>query len=184
MRASPVRFRSAVSADSAQIAALHAHSWRQTYRGMLPDAYLDGELDAERAQFWHARMMTSSDRRFVLLAEQGQTLVGFVCVLLDEEPAWGACLDNLHVQPGRIGQGFGGQLLLQSARWVAATEPTWPMHLWVIEDNIRARRFYERYGGQAVERVVKTLPGGGTPVALRYVWHDLTYLLNNRALVQ
>ena len=33
-----------------------------------------------------------TDRRYVFLAELGKKLVGFVCVLLDEEPEWGACM--------------------------------------------------------------------------------------------
>jgi GNAT superfamily N-acetyltransferase len=91
-------------------------------------------------------------------------------VLLDEEPAWGACLDNLHVRPGFIGQGLGHQLFIAAVRWVKDVEPGWPMHLWVFEANTRARRFYDRHGGEVTERAVKPMPGGVERAVLRYVW--------------
>ena len=36
--------RPATPADETVIAALHTESWRQSYRGALPDKYLDGAL--------------------------------------------------------------------------------------------------------------------------------------------
>jgi GNAT superfamily N-acetyltransferase len=170
-------FRTALPSDSAQVAELHASSWRSAYRGFLTDAYLDGDIMAERARFWQARLAQPSERQLVLLAEEDEVLIGFVCVLLDEEPTWGAYLDNLHVRPGRTGQGLGAQLFVQAARWVARTEPRWPMHLLVFEGNTRARRFYERLGGEEVERATKRLPDGGTHLLCRYLWRNLGRLL-------
>jgi hypothetical protein len=102
MSTAALRFRAALAADAAAIAELHAASWRSAYRGSLSDAYLDTDVAAERAAVWQRRLMQPSERQYVLLAEQNGELVGFACVLLDEEPTWGACLDNLHVRPGII----------------------------------------------------------------------------------
>lgn len=173
MPSSSVTFRTALPSDSDRVAELHAASWRSAYRGFLTDAYLDGDITAERAQLWQARLAQPSERQLVLLAEEGEALIGFVCVLLDEEPTWGAYLDNLHVRPGRTGQGLGAQLLARAALWVARTEPEWPMHLFVFEGNTSARRFYERLGGEEVERAMKRLPDGGTHLVCRYLWRDL-----------
>jgi hypothetical protein len=44
------------------------------------------------------------------------------------------------------------------------------MHLWVLEANATARRFYERQQGVSTERrIVEVTPGAYRPV-LRYVW--------------
>ena len=165
-------FRTALAADTASIAELHAASWRTNYRGSLSDVYLDTDIAAERAAVWQRRLAQPSERQYVLLAEQASELVGFACVLLDEEPAWGACLDNLHVRPGLTGQGLGGALLGHALRWVAIVEPRWPMHLWVLAANSAARRFYERHGGELVEQAVKPMPDGSTPAVCRYLWHE------------
>jgi ribosomal protein S18 acetylase RimI-like enzyme len=47
--------------------------------------------------------------------------------------------------------------------------------LWVLRDNLRARRFYERYGGQAIaER--EDVRDGVVLVELAYGWPDLKKL--------
>lgn len=172
-------FRTAIEADASGVAALHAASWRSAYRGILSDSYLDASVQSEREQLWQRRLAHSHrERQYVLLAEQKQTLVGFACVLLDEEPEWGACLDNLHVLPNYTGNGLGGQLLQRVAGWVATTVPNWPMHLWVFEANQRARRFYRRYGAEPVESRAIAMPGGGAPPILRYIWRDPSTILS------
>lgn len=173
----PITFRTAVPSDSSPIAELHAASWRASYRGRLSDSYLDGTIFAERGAFWRDRLGTPADRRYVLLAEAGEALVGFVCVMLDAEPVWGAYLDNLHVRPGLTGRGVGSSLFAEAARWVIRVEPTWAIHLFVFEGNVGARRFYERHGGEQVERVMRVMPDGGTSAVYRYLWRDPSRLL-------
>jgi GNAT superfamily N-acetyltransferase len=172
MSTAVLSFRVALAADAASIAELHAASWRSAYRGNLSDVNLDTDIVAERAAVWQRRLSTPSERQYVLLAEQNGELVGFACVLLDEEPAWGACLDNLHVRPDLTGQGIGSELLVRALRWVATAEPRWPMHLWVLADNRAARRFYERYGGELIEQATKLMPDGSKPAVCRYLWRE------------
>ena len=157
--------------DADAIAALHAESWQSAYRGLLPDEFLDGPVVGNRLRHWRARMRAPDpDRRLVLKAVADRALVGFACVLLDEEPEAGALLDNLHVKPARKGGGIGWRLLQQSREWVGAVAPGERVHLWVIEGNLAARRFYDRQGGTIAEReTIETLPGIYVK-ALRYTW--------------
>jgi GNAT superfamily N-acetyltransferase len=156
--------------DARAIAALHAESWRDAYRGLVPDDYLAGPVLGERLRFWETRMSVPDQTRWVLKAMDGDELVGFTCVLRDADPAWGPLLDNLHVKPARRGHGIGLDLFNASRDWSATVAPGAPMHLWVIEDNHLARRFYDRQQGQITGReVVELAPGIHVP-ALRYVW--------------
>lgn len=158
---------------------MHTASWRDAYRGILPLAYLAGPIIKERASFWRSRLSSpGADRRCVLLAEAEGRLVAFVCVLLDEEPLWGACLDNLHVLPELKGRGLGRQLFARAVHWVMSNEQGWPIHLWVFEANVGARRFYDALGGQVIEHRLKQAPGGAEILSLRYVWRDLRVLLS------
>ena len=176
----PVTFRPATLADSQRIASLHTVSWRDAYRGILPDSYLAGPIAEERVNLWRSRLSSpGGDRRYVLLAEAEGTLVAFVCALLDEEPLWGAYLDNLHVLPELKGRGLGRQLFRRAAQWVMSNEPGWPIHLWVFEANDEARRFYAALGGEVVEYRLKQAPGETEIPSLCYVWRDLRVLLNN-----
>ena len=177
---SAVTFRPGTAADGVSIAALHTASWRGAYRGILPDSYLDGEIGEERLGLWKTRLSSSGrDRGLVLLAEDPLELAGFVCVLLDEEPEWGAYLDNLHVRSDIQGRGLGRRLFAEAARWVASMEPGWPIHLWVFEANRAARGFYERFKGEVVGREIKRMPGGAEVPSLRYVWRDVGMLLTH-----
>jgi len=172
-----VLFRPATPADAGAIAALHTASWQATYRGMMPDAYLDGPIAAERVNLWLARFSPPGlDRLGVWLAEVGGIPAGFACILLDEEPGWGACLDNLHVLPAYRSRGLGRRLFRLATEWVRAVEPGWPVYLWVFAANTEARRFYDALGGRIVEEHAKEVLPGITVPSLRYVWYDLERL--------
>jgi GNAT superfamily N-acetyltransferase len=164
----------ASASDAPVIAALHAESWRNAYRGLYRDEFLDGPVFEERLWFWNERLAEPyPERRHVLLATAGDERVGFACVLLDADPAWSPLLDNLHVKPAYKGHGIGARLLTASREWIALAAPGEPMHLWVMEGNTDARRFYDRQGGTVAERsIVEYGPGKGQ-VVLRYVWPPL-----------
>ena len=128
---------------------------------------------------WRERLSGAGiDRLYVRLAETGQTLVAFVCVLLDEEPEWGACIDNLHTAAALRGRGIGLRLMRMAAQWVMETEPGWPLHLWVFAANHGARRFYDALNGEIVESRPKGGPWGVDIPSLRYVWRDPRALMN------
>jgi len=173
-------FRNATGSDAVEIASLHTESWRHGYRGLLPDNYLDGQLADERANFWTSRFSSLDSHRFlVILAKSPGKLVGFVCVLLDKDPQWGACLDNLHVLPGWRYREMGRRLFGKAAEWVMSTKPEWPIHLWVFEANASARRFYDALGGEIVVLRKKEVLNGIEIISVLYVWSDLQELLNN-----
>jgi GNAT superfamily N-acetyltransferase len=169
-----IHFRAATLADSQSIASLHIESWRDAYRGILPDEYLAGPIADERTEFWRSRLSSpGAERRYTLLARSGGVSVGFACVLLDPEPSWGVLLDTLHVHPKLRGKGIGRQLFHKAASWIASVEPGWPMYLWVFEANLAARRFYDALNGEVAERVLRRTPAGTELASLRYVWRDL-----------
>lgn len=156
--------------DADAIAALHAASWRATYRGILPDDFLDHQAAANRLQEWRLRLAAPAATQLVLKAVRGGELCGFACTFLDADPDWGALLDNLHVRPDLTGGGIGALLLDATIARVRDARPGSALHLWVFEANTGARRFYERHGGQPVERdLVEVLPHLAV-ASLRYGW--------------
>ena len=68
----------------------------------------------------------------------------------ENEPVGAACvyeewLDGLYVVPEHWGTGLAGELHDQALSVVRELGSAL-CHLWVLEDNVRARRFYERRG--------------------------------------
>ncbi len=168
--------RPARPSDSGAIAALHALSWQRTYRDILSNDYLDHEVVDDRHDLWAARFSKFDQfQHHVAVAvehegTQAETVTGFVCVLLDEEPEHSALLDNLHVSPDRHGGGIGRRLMASAAHWVAAMRPDWPMHLWVYERNLRTVAFYRTTGGVAVDHRTIVTPAGNRAGVLRFEW--------------
>jgi len=185
------RLRVASSGDAAQIAALHAASWRVAYRGMLSDAYLDGAVFEDRFRLWSARLATPDPAQYVAVVEAATNdagaearnaqdgppqLAGFVCAYAAHDATWGTLLDNLHVAPAFQRRGVGRQLMA-AAGWCAASGLDARMYLWVLEANTSARRFYEHLGGRAVGGDTWSPPGGGAIARCRYAWSSLTPLI-------
>lgn len=170
--------RRATENDVITIANLHAESWRSAYRGILSDDYLDSRAHQERLAAWQERFSGNSpSSMFVLLADMTSYIAGFVCVFPEKDAVFGSLLDNLHVAPQVTGQGIGRQLLSEAARYLLTSGSHSGMYLWVIEQNRKARRFYEKAGGLSVDSAIRSTPDGLRVVALRYHWSDPTSLL-------
>ena len=92
--------------------------------------------------------------------------------VLDENPEWGALLDNLHVRSDMKRGGIGTRLMAESARVVLEHSPGSGLFLFVLEPNVAAQRFYDVRGGRCVGGDAEEVPGGAMVVALRYVWPD------------
>ena len=162
--------RTAQPADADAIARLHADSWRDTYRGMMADSFLDGDVFANRQVVWRERLAADNPEQLVLAAERDYRLVGFICVYRDNDPTWGALIDNLHVTHDAQGRGVGTSLMRAAGSWLRDGTPDRGVYLWVMNANSGARAFYERSGGRSVETMIKTDPGGGEAPNCRYVW--------------
>ena len=163
--------RPAGPSDCDAIAALHARSWQTTYRNILSQDYLDHHVVDDRKDLWDARFTKFDQHKHqVAVAVDGEAIIGFVCVLLDEEPEYGALLDNLHVAPDRHRCGAGRRLMASAAHWVAAMQPNWAMHLWVYEQNMKTVAFYRSAGGNDVDQRVIVTPAGNRATVLRFEW--------------
>lgn len=170
--------RVATREDSDAIAALHAASWQSTYRNILSADYLDHDVVEDRQDLWAARFAKFDHRKhYVAIAVdpaatggERRGIVGFVCVLLDEEPDHGALLDNLHIDPNLQGRGIGRRLMADAAHWVARHRPEWPLHLWIYEQNHRTIAFYRAAGGQEADHRVIVTPAGNRAGVFRFEW--------------
>src|SRR5437868_13782059 len=112
---SPVSFRAATTVDADRVAALHAESWRRHYRGAYADAFLDGDVLADRRAVWSRRLAMPGLDSVTMLAEIDREIVGFIHAVLDDDERWGALVDNLHVSHTSQRRGLGSGLILRGA---------------------------------------------------------------------
>jgi ribosomal protein S18 acetylase RimI-like enzyme len=165
-----IEYRPAQPSDAKAIADLHARSWRENYRGAFHDAFLDGDLPAERLRVWRARLDHPPDNQLVHLAVDDTQLVGFVCAYADHDPQWGSFVDNLHVAHAFKRKGIGAALMRHVGAWLAPRYPDLGVYLLVLEVNASARRFYERLGAQNAGVSTMETHGGAVVRSCRYTW--------------
>jgi GNAT superfamily N-acetyltransferase len=180
-------FRTAEAADAGPIARLHAESWRRHYRGAYADSFLDGDVLTDRLSVWSERLCAPDPRQLTIVAEDGG-LVGFANTFFDDDPAWGALLDNLHVASTHMRRGIGARLLSLTAEALLERPGRTGLYLWVLEQNVDAQAFYDACGGRRVGRELVSSPGGvdgrlnGAPAKLRYAWRDPGVLIGSGVL--
>ncbi|MEU5012061.1 GNAT family N-acetyltransferase [Streptomyces sp. NPDC021749] len=167
-------------ADIEAVSAVRVRGWQTAYRGLIPQAYLDGmsvAADAERRRSWFGRR---SPEVVDLVAESAGEVVGWTSVgpARDPDVAPGAEelpaprptageLFALYVAPERIGTGVG-RALMTAGLDVARQSGYRALYLWVVRGNTRAQRFYERAGfvPDGAEEAYEV--GGSSVPELRY----------------
>jgi len=150
---SAVGVRPAVAADAAAIARVRVDAWRSTYRGMMPDAYLDGMNVADNAAFWERIIGAQSPLASVFVAFDEGTLVGFASANARHPPIHGfdAELSAIYLAAEHKRRGIGRRLVAAVA---AAQRQRGASGLiaWVIAKNQPARLFYDALGGEVVAK--------------------------------
>lgn len=144
-----MRVRPAGSADADAIATVQVHSWREAYRGQLPDDYLDSlSVDRQREAWKGILEATDLPRRGTLVLEDGDEIIGFAHISPsrdpDATPRTGE-LTAIYLLPRAWRRG-GGRLLLEMAVTNLRQAGFGTATLWVLASNTRARLFYESMG--------------------------------------
>ena len=131
---------------------LHVRSWQVAYRGIVPDAILDGLSIESRVEFWAraiAQTATEPSRDVrIWVVEEADQVVGLAttraCPDADVPPGTGE-LHSIYLAPEAWSRGLGATLLAAAVADLHERGFA-PLVLWVIEANVRGRRFYERTG--------------------------------------
>jgi GNAT superfamily N-acetyltransferase len=134
--------RPAVVADAAAIADVHTRTWQAAYEHAFGAERL-ARIDASRRVASWTRVLEGGEAVFV--AEEDGRVVAFVSVGAAGEHDGIGELYAIYALPEVWGSGAGPALMqaaVGSLRDAGYSEAI----LWVLEDNPRARRFYEREG--------------------------------------
>ncbi len=164
--------RAATPADVTALAEAHVATWRETYRGLLPDHYLDGMTVAGREPQWQRLLTLPTEQRCVLIAEGAEGVIaGFASGGLHQGTLdYAGELYTLYVRQTYQGAGIGRALFAVVAARLREQGCT-SLALWVLATNERARGFYAKQGGQLLREQGIVFDG----VPLReagYGWRD------------
>ena len=141
-----MQLRLATPNDAAAVAQVHVRAWQVAYRGLLPDAYLEGLRPEERA----ARYTFGGqdpNRPTTIVAVRDGVLLGFATTgrSRDKVQAGRGELMALNVDPPYWDQGVG-RALIAAAREHLVRCGYREAELWVLDGNRRAYQFYAADG--------------------------------------
>lgn len=172
-----MKLRPAVAEDAAGIAKVRVDSWRATYRGMIPDGYLDAMRVDESAMLWN-RVLTVPEavRPVVYVLEADGEIVGFASGMRLSEPKLGfdAELTGIYLASSMQRQGWG-QCLVRFVVADCIARGASSMLVWVIAGNAGARKFYEKLNAELLIEQPFIWDGFEAQEA-GYGWRDLAEL--------
>jgi GNAT superfamily N-acetyltransferase len=135
--------RVATVADAEGISRVQERGWQRAYRHVFPVDELDrgGFIYPQR---WRERIAAPPNGWTTLVAVEDGEVIGFSAVGPSRDEVGVGELYAIYVDPAHWSTGAGRALIERAEQRLAAefAEAT----LWVLEDNPRARAFYERCG--------------------------------------
>ena len=137
-----MRIRIATEGDAQAIESIRVRGWQSAYRHVFPPADLDAlPVDAGR---WRPRLETPPKGWTTFVAETDEGVVGFASVGPSRDEEGIGELYAIYVDPDAWSTGAGRVLIGQCEQELGGRYPE--ATLWVLEENPRARAFYERAG--------------------------------------
>ena len=155
--------RPAVPEDAYDVARVQVRSWQAAYRGLIAQEYLDSltpEIWASRYTFGRMGLQLPSTP----VAVDDAAICGLATTGLcrDKDLSNFGELMAIYVDPAYLRAGVG-RLLMTAARERLRRVGVMEALLWVLDGNVRARRFYERDGWR-FDGTRRTRTYGNAPV--------------------
>lgn len=179
-----ITIRRATPADAADAARIHVQSWQETYRGMVPQSFLDALDVTQRTASWRRELENPAESmpQFVALVDgevYGIAGAGRRRPARDgDDSTHAAALEpydseiyRLYILDAAKGMGLGRKLMRAMADALEAAGMTRPM-LWVAAAN-KTKHFYEHLGGREIARKTEVV-GGADLEEIGYGWEDFS----------
>jgi GNAT superfamily N-acetyltransferase len=179
-----ITVRRAAAGDAPAIARVRVESWGTTYRGMIPDAYLDAMQVEASVALWDRVLTSGPNTTSVFVAEHATDIVGFACGTMLKVPKHDLDAELAAVYLRREYQRAGlGRRLVGAVVGAQREHGATGLLTWVIAGNRAARKFYEGLGGELV--VEQPFQWDGMDlVEAGYGWRDLSSLAAACATVE
>lgn len=176
-----LRIRAATQVDVPSIASVHVASWRETYTGIMPEELLAEHSFETRVSMWtdvfHNREHFNCSE--ILVAQDANHIVAFSSCGPQRDTSlandgFDGEIGGLYVLRSHQKHGAGRSLMSAMSGVLLGLGHT-GASLWVLRDNLPARAFYERLGGEMVGRRTDER-FNGVLAEVAYGWTNLSRL--------
>ena len=155
---SGISYREATAGDAAAVAYVHVLSWHKSFKGIVPDSFLEKLTIETRTKVFRERFGDDFYKMYVAQTSEGH-VVGFADVghpRHDVEP-YDAELYSIYILHEFQGKGIGAGLFQRVREFLISRGKT-SMYLMALEVS-PYRPFYEKMGGRVVGRKKLKLEG-------------------------
>ncbi|MBR3668265.1 MAG: GNAT family N-acetyltransferase [Ruminococcus sp.] len=129
------------SDDVFEISSIYEQSWKYAYKDIVPKTFLDSIPEGK----W-AKHLGREDMHHLVLEEEGRLIGTASCCASRWEHFDGfGEIVSIYLLPADLGKGKGAPLLRECLDLLAKDGYDRVM-LWVLDENLPARHFYEKHG--------------------------------------
>lgn len=158
-----MKIRTAAETDSLALGKIYSESWKVGYKGIIPQSYLDALTAENRApKKVHNYIVAEADGKIVGLINVGLARDFSVSREIGE-------LRAIYVLPRFWGSGAAAKLFAAGAERLK-NEGYAGFYLWVLEENHRARKFYEKMGCRLGAETKTADIGGKDLTEVKYLY--------------
>ncbi len=165
--------RKAKLEDATGLARVHVDGWRTTYKGIVPDTYLDNLSYESREQIWTSGI--EQNNVYIAEDDNGQ-IVGFASGGKERTGKYDGYVGELYaiyLLEGQQGKGFGRKLV-QTVVDDLKEKKLNSMLIWALKEN-PACRFYEALGGKEIDTAEIEIDGKKLS-EIAYGWDEIANL--------
>ena len=154
------------SDDRNAVSRIYEESWKFAYHGIIPQDYLES-IPSGR---WAAHLDQDGMHTLVMLDQDKMIGTSSYCASRTSDFAGYGEIVSIYLRPEYMGKGYGKKLMdAVIAELVKLGYPA--VFLWVLEENSRARMFYEKAGFVLSEKYLYNEIGGKNVKEVAYCCH-------------
>lgn len=166
-----MQIRRAKLDDAQSIAKVHVDSWRTTYKGIIPNDFLNNLSYEQRTELWK-KNITRKDNYVVIVENNEGQILGFADAWKRENNVEENSVDltSMYLLEKHQGKGIGKKLFKELFEYFKQKGYE-KIFVEVLEEN-KTRFFYEYYGAKLVKKVQIKI-GGKILNELTYEWDNV-----------
>ncbi len=162
-----IRIRAAKKEDATSLANIIVESWKSAYSEIIPKDEITRYLDKDRRKIQFEKFIENGE--IVLIGLLNEMPCGLVFANKDNDEGLENCgsIYSIYLLEETWGKGLSSKLMDQTIE-ILKEEGCKQISLWVYEENLRARKFYEKHdfifdGSKKYSRF------SNKPLELRYI---------------
>lgn len=151
--------------DRMAISTIYEESWKCAYKDIIPQDYLNSIPKGS----WSSNVNDQTWKTLICVDDGRMVGTSSFCESRFEQfHDWGEVI-SIYLLPDYMGKGYG-KALMKSAVSELKMQGYEKIFLWVLEENVRARRFYEKIGFLPTDDFLDDIIGGKKLREIRYVY--------------